>query len=159
VYWWASDSNVDWNQALPEVRDFADRRGLQVLDLDHYDMMDPTVFVPQARVWDCQQPTADDANQWAVVSSNMILDQHNCSWLMQYPHETLGGGSMWAVHLPSTIPAAGTRGGPPLVYERRTFLGMLQDPRLANINLFRHPEQFPKYCNDTEEQIRRYFRR
>jgi hypothetical protein len=159
VYWWASDSNVDWNQALPDVREFADRQGLQVLDLDHYDMMDPTVFVPQARVWDCQQPTADDANRWAVVSSNMILDQHNCAWLMQYPHEMLGGGSMWAVHLPPTIPAAGTHGGPPLVYERRTFLGMPQDPRLANINLIRHPEQFPKYCTDAEEQIRRYFRR
>jgi hypothetical protein len=150
---------VDWNQALPEVRDFAERHGLQVLDLDHYSMMDPTVFVPQARVWDCQQPTPDDANQWVVVSSNMVLDQHNCSWLMQYPHDMLGGGSMWAVHLPPAIPAVSTPGGPPLVYQRRTFLGMPQDPRLANINLFRHPEQFPKSCDDTEEQIRRYFRK
>ena len=69
-------------------------------------MTDATVIVPQARVWDCQQPTSDDANQWVVVSSNMILDQHNCTWLMQYPHEVLGGGSMWAVHLPAAIPAA-----------------------------------------------------
>ena len=26
VYWWASDSNVDWNQALPDVRDLPIRR-------------------------------------------------------------------------------------------------------------------------------------
>ncbi|MGD0221651.1 MAG: glycosyltransferase family 39 protein [Terriglobia bacterium] len=159
VYWWASDSNVDWNQALPEVRDFADRRGLKALNLDYCAMSDPTVLVPQARVWDCQQPSPDDASQWVVVSSNMILDQHNCSWLMQYPSEMLGGGSMWAVHLPPAIPAAGTPGGPPPVYLRKTYLGMPQDPRLANINLFRHPEQFPKYCADAEEQMRRYFRR
>jgi hypothetical protein len=101
VYWWASDSNVDWNQALPEVRKFADQRGLKVLDLDPYGANDPTVTVPQARFWDCQQPTPDDANQWIVASSNMILDQHNCTWLMQYPHEMLAGGSMWAVLPPS----------------------------------------------------------
>ncbi|HTS68028.1 MAG TPA: hypothetical protein VMO17_03520, partial [Terriglobia bacterium] len=29
VYWWASDSNVDWNQALPEVENFVLKNGLK----------------------------------------------------------------------------------------------------------------------------------
>jgi hypothetical protein len=157
VYWWASDSNVDWNQALPEVRKFADQRGLKVLDLDPYGANDPTVTVPQARFWDCQQPLPDDANQWVVASSNMILDQHNCSWLIQYPHKMLAGGSMWAVHLPATIPAAGTPGGPPPASEHKVFLGMPEDWRLSNINLVRHPELLPQTCADMEAQIRKYF--
>ena len=33
MYWWASDSNVDWNQALPEVRKFTDQHGVKTLDL------------------------------------------------------------------------------------------------------------------------------
>jgi hypothetical protein len=159
VYWWASDSNVDWNQALPEVRRFADQRGLKVLDLDQYGSNDPTLVVPQARLWDCQQPTPDDANQWVVVSSNMILDSHNCSWLMLYPHEMLAGGSMWAVRLPPAIPPAGTPGGPPPASERKQILGWPQDMRAPTINLSQHPEKLPQYCADVEAQIRKYFQR
>ena len=159
VYWWASDSNVDWNQALPEVSEFADRHGLKVLDIDPYAMSDPADTVPQARVWDCQQPTPDDANQWVVVSSNMILDSHNCSWLMHYPHQMLAGGSMWAVRLPSPIPDAGAPGGPPPPSQRKTFLGMPEDSRPTNIELFRHPDQLPILCKRVEEQMREYFQK
>ena len=113
VYWWASDSNVDWNQALPEVKRFAEQRGVKSINIDFYAMSDPTIPIPQARVWDCQQPAPDDADQWVVVSSNVILDGQNCAWLMQYPNEMFAGGSMWAVHLPPAIPAAGALEGPP----------------------------------------------
>lgn len=159
VYWWASDSNVDWNQALPEVRKFADQRGLKVLDLDPYGFIDPTVTVPQARFWDCQQPTPDDANQWAVLSSNMIMDQHNCSWLMRYPHEMLAGGSMWAVHLPPDIPSVGTPGGPPPASQRKQFLGMAEDFRLITLKLAQHPELLPQMCADMEAQFWKQYQR
>jgi 4-amino-4-deoxy-L-arabinose transferase-like glycosyltransferase len=159
VYWWASDSNVDWNQALPEVRNFAGRHRLKVLPLDPYGSTDPTINVPQARYWDCQQPTPDDANQWVVVSSNVILDAQNCAWLMQYPHEMLAGGSMWAVHLPPAIPAAGVPSGPPAVSQRKQFLGMPEDMRVTTINLYRHPDQLPQYCAHVEAQIREYLRK
>ena len=159
MYWWASDSNVDWNQALPEVREFADRRGLKTLNIDFYGNTDPTITVPQARFWNCQEPSADDANQWVVVSSNVILDAEHCAWLMQYPHEMIARGSMWAVHLPSTIPAAGAPGGPPTAAQRKPFLGMPMDTRVPTINLFRHPDQLPSYCADAEAQIKKYYRR
>jgi hypothetical protein len=159
VYWWAGDSNVDWNHALPEVRRFADGRGLKVLELDQYGSNDPTFVVPQARLWDCQQPTADDANQWVVVSSDVILDEHNCSWLMLYPREMLAGGSMWAVRLPPAIPPAGSPGGPPLASDRKQLFGWPMDMRVVLINLSRHPEKLPQFCADVEAQIRKYFHR
>ena len=153
IYWWASDSNVDWNQSLPEVRKFADQHGLKTLELDLYSMMDPTVSVPQARVWDCQKPSADDAGQWVVVSSNMIMDAHNCTWLMQYPHEMLAGGSMWAVHLPGVIPPAGAPGGPPPASAQKHFLGYPGDMRALFLNLSHHPEQLPRVCAELEAQF------
>jgi len=159
VYWWASDSNVDWNQALPEVRKFADQHGLKVLNLDPYGSNDPTVTVPQARFWNCQVPAPDDANQWVVVSSNMIMDSHNCTWLMQYPHEMLAGGSMWAVHLPPAIPPAGTSGGPPPASEHKQFLGMPEDFRLFTVKLTQHPELLPQTCAEMEARFRREYQR
>jgi hypothetical protein len=158
AYWWASDSNVDWNHALPEVRRFAEAHGLQSLALDPYGSNDPTVMVPQAHFWNCQSPTSEDSNHWVVVSSNMIMDNHNCLWLMGYPHEMLAGGSMWAVRLPASIPAAGSSGGPPPPSEHKQFLGMPEDMRLFTLELVRHPERLPQVCADAEKQIQTAWR-
>jgi 4-amino-4-deoxy-L-arabinose transferase-like glycosyltransferase len=144
VYTLMSDSNVDWNGALPEVRQFAERNKLQSLALDSYGMFDDTLFVPQSRPWDCQVPTPGDANQWIVVSANMILDAANCSWLMQYEQQELAGGSMYAVHLPKEIPPYGTAGGPPLPAERRSFLGAPFDMKAVMLQVSRHPETIPE---------------
>ena len=92
----------------------------------------------------CQRPTAADNGQWVVVSANMILDTHNCSWLIGYPHELLAGGSMYAVHLPAYIPAAGSTGGPPLPSEYREFLGFPGDVRLLLLDMIHHPEKIPE---------------
>jgi hypothetical protein len=145
AYELASDSNVDWNQALPEARRFAEQRGQQTIDLDEYSMVDPAGIFPQARIWDCQAPAPSDAAQWVVVSANMILDGHNCVWLMQYPHEALAGGSMYAVLMPAVIPPAGAAGGPPLPTGRRVFLGGPAgfDMRTMFLGLIRHPETIP----------------
>jgi len=143
VYTLMSDSNVDWNGALPEARQFAERHKLQNLALDSYGMFDDTLFVPHSRPWDCQVPTQGDANQWVVVSANMILDAANCSWLMQYEREQLAGGSMYAVHLPDKIPPDGAPGGPPRSVERRSFLGAPFDMKAVMLQVSRHPETIP----------------
>src|SRR3989441_7779098 len=67
AYALVNDSNLDWNQSLPEVKRFADQHGLHRIDLDEYGFNDPTVIVPQSEFWDCQRPTAADEGQWAVV--------------------------------------------------------------------------------------------
>ena len=145
TYELATDSNVDWNQALPEARRFTERHGQQTIDLDEYAMVDPVSIFPQARIWDCQTPAPSDAAQWVLVSANMILDGHNCGWLTRYPHEALAGGSMYAVRMPAVIPAAGAVGGPPLPADRRLFLGGAAgfDMRTMFLGLIRHPETIP----------------
>jgi hypothetical protein len=145
AYTLVNDSNVDWNASLPEVKRFAERNGLRKINLDAYGMNDATAIVPQAELWDCQKPAAADAGQWAVISANMILDGHNCRWLMQYPHESLAGGSMYAIRLPQPIPAAGASGGPPLPSQCRNLWGMPGgDPRAMFQELIHHPEKIPE---------------
>jgi hypothetical protein len=75
----------------------------------------------------------------------MILDSHNCGWLMRYSHEELAGGSMYAVRMPAVIPPAGAVGGPPLPAERRIFLGGPTgfDMRTMFLGVIRHPETIP----------------
>jgi len=137
------DSNVDWNQSLPEVKRFTQKHGLQKIALDWYGLSDSTENVPGSYVWDCEQPVATDSGHWAVISANLILESRNCAWLLAYPHEGLAGGSMMAVHLPETIPAAGTSGGPPLPSDFHLFFGFPFDLRPIFIGMYRNPDSIP----------------
>ncbi len=141
-YLLVNDSNLDWNHALPEVENFVRQRGLKQILLDEYGFSEPTVYVPEAQIWSCQEPSAGDGGQLVVVSASSIADGHNCLWLMGYPHQALAGGSMYAIQLPPTIPAAGTPGGPPLPEAYRYLGGSLFfDPRPVFLNCIRDPEQ------------------
>jgi hypothetical protein len=71
----------------------------------------------------------------------MILDGHNCRWLLRYPHEALAGGSMYAFHLPPTIPSAGAPGGPPLPDQFRNWAGMPADFRAISLQIVRDPQE------------------
>lgn len=137
------DSNLDWNQSLPDIEQWSRNRHLQHVLVDEYGFSEPNVYVPNAVLWNCQEPAASDAGQWAVVSANMIAESHNCPWLLQYPHESLAGGSMYAVQLPFVIPAAGSDGGPPLPDAWHNFAGApgKLDLRLILLNCIRDPEQ------------------
>ncbi len=141
-YTLVNDSNLDWNHALPQVESFVRQRGLKQVLLDEYGFSEPEAYVPQALVWDCQQPASHDGGQWAVVSANYMVDAGNCVWLMQYPHQVLAGGSMYAVQLPEIIPAAGQPGGPPTPAAYRYFGGVGDfDPRSTFLNCTRDPKQ------------------
>jgi hypothetical protein len=145
VYTIAGKADVDWGQAMPEVARFVEQHGLQTIEVDIYGHYDPSVTVPQARLWNCQNPTAADQGQWVVLSANMILDGHNCVWLMGYPHEALGGGSMYAVQLPPQIPAAGSPGGPPLPADQREMFGGKTDYRPLMIDWVNHPDKLAAF--------------
>ncbi len=97
-------------------------------------------------------PAASDAGQWVVVSANLILDGHNCPWLMQYPHEVLAGGSMYAVHLPERIPEAGSAAGPPLPSAFRQIAGAPFDSRGYFLNILRDPQKLPQAVEDMTAQ-------
>jgi hypothetical protein len=142
-YAMVNDSNLDWNQALPEVESFAQQRGLKQVLLNEYGFAEPTTYIPQARLWDCQKPAPQDGGQWAVVSGNYMLESGNCIWLLRYQHQALAGGSMYAVRLPEVIPAAGQPGGPPLPADYRFLGGMPGDFGGLSIfwNCVRDPQQ------------------
>jgi 4-amino-4-deoxy-L-arabinose transferase-like glycosyltransferase len=139
-----NDSNVDWNQSLPEVKRFAEQYKLQKIGLDEYGFSDINVSVPQAYPWNCQAPTPEDAAQWVALSANMILDGHNCAWLLKYPRETLAGGSMYAVRLPDRIPEAGAADGPPLPSAYRQFGGAPFDVRGFFVHVIQHPDDLSR---------------
>jgi Dolichyl-phosphate-mannose-protein mannosyltransferase len=148
LYWLMSDSNVDWNHALPEVNLFAREHGLADVPVDIYGFSDTRAFVPESRLWDCQAPADSDAGLWVFVSANMILDSHNCAWIMQYPHEPLAGGAMYAIRLPSAIPPAGSPGGPPPPPARRLFLNLPVEMRVMFREVTDHPERMQKTMDD-----------
>jgi 4-amino-4-deoxy-L-arabinose transferase-like glycosyltransferase len=153
-YTLVNDSNLDWNQSLPAVQAFVQQRGLQSIDLDEYGFTDTAVDVPQAHIWDCQRPTGADAGQWVAVSANMIMDGHNCIWLMQYEHQSLAGGSMYAVHLPAPIPEAGSAGGPPRPSEFREFAGAPFDMRGFFLNVIHDPEKLPQAWEEIQARFK-----
>ena len=49
-YLLVNDSNIDWNQALPEVEKYVQQRGLNTILLDEYGFSEPDAYVPQARL-------------------------------------------------------------------------------------------------------------
>jgi hypothetical protein len=144
-YLLVNDSNIDWNHALPEAEKFVRQRGLNTVLLDEYGFSEPAAYVPQSQLWSCQEPSASDGGQWAIVSAGSIADAHNCLWLLKHPQQivTLAGGSMYAFQLPAVIPAAGSPDGPPLPqnYHYLAGMGFMGDPRAMFLNCIRDPNQ------------------
>ena len=100
-----NDSNLDWDQSLPEVERFVEQHGIRSIGLDHYGYTDAAASVPGSYIWNCERPAAADGGKWVAVSANLIADVRDCRWLLRYPFEVLGGGSMYVVRLPEAIPA------------------------------------------------------
>jgi hypothetical protein len=155
-----NDSNLDWNHALPQAEIFVQQHGLKRILLDDYGFSEPQPYVPQAVDWNCQQPDPADAGHWAIVSANNIADGHNCRWLLEYPMQPLAAGSMYALELPASIPAAGSTGGPPLPQDYRAigggppgfdvkqlFLVCIRDPQLLQPTLDRMMAMAKSYSN------------
>ncbi len=150
-----SDSNLDWDVELPEVERFVQARGLDHVLIDSYNVGDPSMYVPQGGLWDCQAATAADAGHWAIVSANMFADAANCRWLLAMPHEALAGGSMYAFHLPATIGAPGSPGGPPLPANYVYFGGVpMIDFRKPLYDAIRDPNQMQSILDDMIKAVK-----
>jgi hypothetical protein len=155
VYHLLNDSNVSWNEALPEVRIFAEDHGIDDIALDWASLSDASQVVPEAHDWDCQAPTEREAGRWVAVAAVSILENHNCGYLEQYPHQKLGGGSFYVFHLPAVIPSPGEPGGPPVASERRIQWGMPIDLRGFAVEVERHPESLAPRMNEMVEQMQK----
>ncbi len=157
AYTLVSDSNVDWNQSLPEIREYAARRGLKEIRVDAFGMSYPTREIPGSQMWNCQTPQANDGGQIVVVSANFILDSHNCPWLTRLPSEEIAGGSMYAFQLPATIPPAGAPGGPPVPSQFRQIGGIPieRDTRALMIGLSENPDGIPAAVAEFRRDLER----
>ena len=135
LYWLMSDSNVDWNQALPEVEQFARQHGLADVPLDNYGFSDARVIVPQSRIWDCQAPA--DIRRGPLGVRLRQHDSRRPQLRLDHAVSPSGAGGWRHVCDPASlpIPPAGTAGGPPLPAERRIFLGMPMDMRVMDREL------------------------
>ena len=142
AYTLISDSNVDWNQSFPDAEAWVQQRGIKSIGVDEYGFIDPVWSIPQAHVWDCQRPTAQEAGQWQIISANMLIDGHNCKWLLQYEREPIAHGSMYAVRIPNPLPQPGSPGGPPAP-GAPPFLGYAVDFRALFVGLEQHPDRLP----------------
>jgi len=142
-YQLVNDSNLDWNQSLPDVETFAQQHGINNFLLDAYAFADPGVYSTHGQPWNCQKATSADGGRWAIVSGNNLADTRNCLWLMDYSHESIAGGSMYAVQLPAVLPPAGTPGGPPLPRDYHFLGGPLQDEDVRDLfgACINNPEQ------------------
>jgi len=136
-----NDSNVSWNEALPEVERFASEQHLAEIGLDWASLSDPAIVVPEAKMWDCQTPADSDAGHWVAVAAGALRENHNCAYLEPYPHRTLAGGSFYVFQLPARIPAVGSPGGLPAPASRRNMWGVPFDMRGWAVNVERHPDQ------------------
>lgn len=154
VYVLVNDSNVDWNQALPEVKRFAEKNKIDHLKVDVYGFTDPADSIPNAELWDCQKAAEADAGSWVVISGGNILDAHNCPWLQQFPMQSIAGGSMYAIHLPSQIPPAGSPGGPPLPSDFHFLGGMQYDTRAIFTEILRDPNKIPQVLAEMQARYR-----
>jgi hypothetical protein len=136
------------------VQRFVQTQGLATIKVDSFGFTDTSVVVPGSQLWNCQRPEPADAGQWVAVSANMIQDAHNCLWLMPYSHRSLGGGSMYAFHLPDPIPPGGSPGGPPPPSAQREFLGSSPEMRLFFQELVRYPDRLPKALEEMQARWR-----
>ncbi len=100
-----NDSNLDWDQSMPEVARFVKAHGIASIGLDHEGYTDAATSVPNSYIRNCEYPLPSDGGRWVVVSATVITQVRNCRWLLGTRYEILGGGSLYAVRLPQTIPA------------------------------------------------------
>ncbi|HVM75662.1 MAG TPA: glycosyltransferase family 39 protein [Candidatus Saccharimonadales bacterium] len=147
AYTLINDSNLDWDQALPDAERFVQQHGFKHVLLDEYGFIDPVIYLPQAESWGCQSATQADAGQWAIVSASMLLDGANCAWLLNYPHSSIAGGGMYVFHLPAVIPPAGDPLGPPPPDKRRNLGGAPMDSRAIFLKCIADPNQLQPTWN------------
>ncbi len=94
-----AESNLDWGQSLPAVRDFAAEHSVNGMYLDPMSPLDPDVYVPGSVAWRCDDPDPA-APAWAAVSADYLVKQApTCVGLMRYRHWPVAGGSMYVFRI------------------------------------------------------------
>jgi hypothetical protein len=150
-----SGGNLDYGQSLYQVASFAETLGIKGIPVDTYSPVDVNSWIPGARMWNCQNASSAESGLWVAVSANNISHGHHCLWLLKYPHQEIGGQSMYMIHMPDRIPAPGAEGRPPAPsLHSVNFLGIEGDLHILYMELLDHPEKFPATIASLDQAAR-----
>jgi len=91
----AVNSNLGWGQSMKELDAFFKQRRVRAPYVDtRMSGLDPAVYIPGARGWQCDTPDPV-APEWVAVSADRLLhEQPNCEQLLRYPSWTVGDGTI-----------------------------------------------------------------
>ena len=96
----AGNSNLSWGQSMEELAVFFREHGVSAPYVDtEMSLIDPTVYIPGAHVWQCVKP--DPASpEWVAISAYR-LSHHppNCLQLLRYPSWSVGDGTLVVFHI------------------------------------------------------------
>jgi hypothetical protein len=96
----AQNSNLNWGQSMAALKTFFDERHVSAPYVDdHLAPLDPSVYIPGARKWECESPASINQEWVAVSPDRLVHEAPNCAQLLSYPSWTLGGGSVFVFHI------------------------------------------------------------
>jgi hypothetical protein len=94
------NSNLNWGQSMGELKTFFDEHQVSAPYVDaNLAPLDPTVYIPGAREWQCENPASANQEWVAVSPDRLVHEAPNCAQLLGYPSWTLGGGSIIVFHI------------------------------------------------------------
>jgi hypothetical protein len=105
----AGNSNLNWGQAGEEVAVFFRQQGVSAPFVDGAFTIDPTIYIPGAHVWKCDEPDPVSP-QWVAVSSyKLTRAKPNCLGLERYPSWNIGGGAVIVFHVINALSSVDSR--------------------------------------------------
>jgi hypothetical protein len=137
-------SDLDFDQGLYELRDFADRNHITDLPVAGAINARLQAWIPQARLWDCRTGGNDAAGEWVAASAATLQDGRACAWLRQYSSRAVAGGSMLVFQLPAAIPEPGSPTRPQAPPDNLEKWGVTGSLEAMYGRMFNRPEEFPQ---------------
>ena len=90
-----AESNLDWGQSLLAVDAFVHEHNIPRIYMDSMSPLSPTVYVPNAAEWFCDD-VSSPSPEWAAVSADFVRrSPPTCIGLMRYQHWALADGTMY----------------------------------------------------------------
>ena len=94
-----ADSNLDWGQSLLAVNTFVREHQLPKIYMDSMSPLSPTVYVPNAAEWFCDD-FSSPSPEWVAVSADFVRrSPPSCIGLMRYQHWVLADGTMYVFRI------------------------------------------------------------
>lgn len=101
----AITSNLTWGQSMKELNAFFMEHRVSAPYVDTpMSFLDPTVYIPGARAWQCDKPDPV-APEWVAVQVDRLVRQPpHCEQLLRYPSWTISDGAVMVFHITDSKP-------------------------------------------------------